>query len=246
MELLIFATAFKLCHFYETIRNVQFLKKILFNKKLSTTSVILADADYLVRVGLNHILENESNIVVLGAVSDEEGLFDLMEIEPAKVVIVDYNQPNNFTIDSVLKLRKDYPETGILVVSADNEKASIYSVLEAGVTSFLTKSCDKKEILDGIQAAAKAQRYFCKKVMDYVFERSFSNTAEDCAPTPLTEREIEVVKLAAKGLIAKEIASELGLSTHTVYTHRKNIMRKLKINTATELVLYAVNNGLVD
>jgi len=210
--LLIFATAFKLCHFYETIRNVQFLKKILFNKKLSTTSVILADADYLVRVGLNHILENESNIVVLGAVSDEEGLFDLME----------------------------------LVVSADNEKASIYSVLEAGVTSFLTKSCDKKEILDGIQAAAKAQRYFCKKVMDYVFERSFSNTAEDCAPTPLTEREIEVVKLAAKGLIAKEIASELGLSTHTVYTHRKNIMRKLKINTATELVLYAVNNGLVD
>ena len=138
--MLIFATAFKLCHFYKTIRNVQFLKKILFNKKLSTTSVILADADYLVRVGLNHILENESNIVVLGAVSDEEGLFDLMEVEPAKVVIVDYNQPNNFTIDSVLKLRKDYPETGILVVSADNEKASIYSVLEAGVTSFLTKS----------------------------------------------------------------------------------------------------------
>lgn len=211
-----------------------------------TTSVILADAEFLIRVGLNHILDKQSNVKVLGTVSDEEGLFDLMEDTPAKVVILDYNQSNNLTVESILKLKKDYPETGVLVVSADNEKESIYKVLEAGVTSFLTKSCNEKEILEGIQAAAKKQRYFCKKVMDYVFERSFSDTTEESSPTPLTEREIEVVKLVAKGLIAKEIASELGLSTHTIYTHRKNIMRKLKINTATELVLYAVNNGLAN
>jgi len=213
---------------------------------LLTTSVILADAEFLIRVGLNHILDKQSNVKVLGTVSDEEGLFDLMEDTPAKVVILDYNQSNNLTVESILKLKKDYPETGVLVVSADNEKESIYKVLEAGVTSFLTKSCNEKEILEGIQAAAKKQRYFCKKVMDYVFERSFSDTTEESSPTPLTEREIEVVKLVAKGLIAKEIASELGLSTHTIYTHRKNIMRKLKINTATELVLYAVNNGLAN
>lgn len=213
---------------------------------MSTTSVILADAEYLIRVGLNHILGKQSNVEVLGTVWDEEGLFNLMEANPAKVVILDYNQTNNLTVESILKLKKEYPETGVLVVSADNEKESIYSVLEAGVTSFLTKSCNEKEILEGIQAAAKQQRYFCRKVMDYVFERSFSSTDEEDAPTPLTEREIEVVKLVAKGLIAKEIAGELGLSTHTIYTHRKNIMRKLKINTATELVLYAVNNGLAN
>jgi len=213
---------------------------------LQTTSVIIADAEYLVRVGLGHILNNQSNIDFLGAASDEQGLFELMEKAPARVVILDYNQLNDLSVTSILKLRKDYPETGILVVSSDNEKESIYKVLEAGVTSFLTKSCNQKEILDGIQAASKQQRYFCKKVMDYVFERSFSNKEEDCTPTPLTDRELEVVKLVAKGLIAKEIASELSLSTHTVYTHRKNIMRKLKINSATELILYAMNNGLID
>ena len=138
-----------------------------------TTSVILADAEYLVKVGLNHILDKQSNLQVLGMVSDEEGLFGLMETNPAKVVVLDYNQSNNLTVESIIKLKKNYPETGVLVVSADNEKESIYSVLEAGVTSFLTKSCNEKEILEGIQAAAKQQRYFCRKVMDYVFERSF-------------------------------------------------------------------------
>jgi len=212
---------------------------------LPIISVILADAQYLIRVGLNHILENYEGVQVLGEAADEQNLFTLMQTEMADVIIMDYNQPNNFSIDTIKELKNTYPNTGILVVSADNEKDSIYEVLEAGVTSFLTKSCDEKEIIEGIQAANKKQRYFCKKVMDYVFERSFSPTVEDCAPIPLTVREIEVVQLAAQGLIAKEIASKLDLSTHTVYTHRKNIMRKLKLNTASELILYAVNNGLV-
>ena len=208
-------------------------------------SVILADAQYLIRVGLNHILEGYGEVKVLGEAADELNLLRLMQTEAADVIIMDYNQPNNFSIHTIKELKNDFPNTGILVISADNEKDSIYEVLEAGVTSFLTKSCDEKEIIEGIQAASKKQRYFCKKVMDYVFERSFSPTVEDCAPPPLTVREIEVVQLAAQGLIAKEIASKLNLSTHTIYTHRKNIMRKLKLNTASELILYAVNNGLV-
>jgi len=212
---------------------------------LSTISVILADAQYLIRVGLNHILEDNPAMNVIGEAVDEQSLLALMDKETVDVVVMDYNQPNNFSIETIKVLKENYPETGILVISADNEKDSIYEVLEAGVTSFLTKSCDEKEIIEGVHAATKKQRYFCKKVMDYVFERSFSPTAADCAPTPLTVREIEIVQLTATGLIAKEIASKLALSTHTVYTHRKNIMRKLKINTASELILYAVNNGMI-
>lgn len=212
---------------------------------MSLISIILADAQYLIRVGLSHILNGHENIRISGEAVDEQHLMRLMEIEAADVVIIDYNQPNNFSIATIKLLKEYYPDTGILVVSADNEKDSIYEVLEAGVTSFLTKSCDEKEIIEGVFAATKKQRYFCKKVMDYVFERSFSPMVEDCAPTPLTVREIEIVQLTAQGLIAKEIASQLDIKTHTVYTHRKNIMRKLKINTASELIIYAFNNGLV-
>ncbi len=208
-------------------------------------SVILADAQYLIRVGLRNLLNNRPNIRIIGEAVDERALLDLVGTFPVDVVILDYNQPDNFTQDSIKKLKSNYPKIGILVISADNERESIYKVLEAGVTSFLTKSCEKTEILEGIEAAARHEKYFCSKVMDYIFERSFSKTIEDCAPIPLTPREIEIVRLVAKGLIAKEIASQLDLSTHTIYTHRKNIMRKLKLGTASELVLYAVNNGLV-
>ena len=212
---------------------------------MSKTSVILADAQYLVRMGLKHILEKEEQVKIIGEASEETTLLELITLEQPDVVILDYNQPGNFTTQTISGIKKRRSETGILVISGDNEKENIYQVLEAGVTSFLTKSCDAKEIVEGIRAAAKHQRYFCKKVMDYVFERSFSNTQEDCKPLPLTEREIEIVKLTAQGLLAKEIASQLRLSLHTVYTHRKNIMRKLNINSATELVLYAVNQGWV-
>ncbi|MEM6321143.1 MAG: response regulator transcription factor [Bacteroidota bacterium] len=212
---------------------------------MSTISVILADAEYLIRLGLLSIFKNSEEVQVIGEVANEEELLALLRMEPADVVVMDYNQPGNFTLDAIRAIRNGFPKTRILVVSADNDKNTIYEVLELGVTAFLTKSCDRDEIIEGVKAAAKSQRYFCKKVMDYVFERSFSPTVEDCSPMPLTVREIEIVQLTAQGLIAKEIANRLNLSTHTVYTHRKNIMRKLKINTSSELILYAVNKGLI-
>ena len=84
---------------------------------------------------------------------------------------------------------------------------------------------------------------YCTNVLNHLLEKSFPK--DDCSPVPLTPREIEIVRLVASGLIAKEIASELNLSTHTVYTHRKNIMKKLKFGTTSELVLYAVNEGII-
>lgn len=209
-------------------------------------SVILADAHFLVRVGLQHLLEKTADIKVVGAANSEAELIERLSDVPADVVILDYDQPHFFSHQTVHLIKEQFPSTGILVISADNEKGSIYEVLEAGVTCFITKSCNENEILQGIRASAKKQRFFCQKVIDYVFERSFAKDTVESDPLPLTNREIEILKLVASGLIAKEIADKLKLSTHTIYTHRKNIMRKLKIGTSTELVLYAVKNGLVE
>jgi DNA-binding NarL/FixJ family response regulator len=209
-------------------------------------SVILADSQFLIRLGLKHLLSGQENVNIVGEVTKESQLVRVLEENPAQVVILDYNQPDNFSLQTIFKIKGISPDTNILIVSADDDKESVYQVLESGINSFLTKSCDDKEILDAVQATAKGEKFFCTRVLDYLLEKSFARPDENCKPTPLTPREIEIVRLVAQGLIAKEIAGVLSLSTHTVYTHRKNIMKKLKLSTSSELVLYAVNNGIVE
>ena len=224
---------------------------------MQKTSITLADSQYLIRVGLKHLLSQNGAFEVVSEAEDEEELFEQLQQQQPQVVIIDYDQPESFSRATLDRIRKQWPQVGLLIISDDDVKESIYGVLQLGVNSYLTKSCDEEEIIDAVKATAKSEKFFCTRVLDYLLEKSFSNddsgqasaaTPPDevsCQPTPLSPREIEIVQLIARGLIAKEIASELNLSTHTIYTHRKNIMRKLGLSGASELVLYAVNMGLV-
>lgn len=214
---------------------------------METITVVLADEQHLVRTGLKQLMNQAGGINVIGEAGDEEELLEfLQEHTPPQIVVMDYNQPDSFNHETIVQVKKRAPKTHILIISADNEKRSIYRVLENGVNSFLTKTCGEEEIIDAVYATAKGEKFFCTKIVDYLLEKSFSKEEENCEPTPLTTREIEIVRLIAKGLIAKEIASELNLSVHTVYTHRKKIMKKLAISSSSELILYAVNQGILE
>jgi DNA-binding NarL/FixJ family response regulator len=212
---------------------------------MQSISIAVADSHNLVRMGLKKLLGDVEHFNVIAEATDDEELEEVLTSIQPQVIILDYNQPDHFQVNTVEKIKQLAPDANILVISADNEKKQIYEVLELGVSSYLTKTCGEEEIIDAVKATAKGEKFFCSKVLDYLLEKTFAKEEENCAPTPLTPRELEIVKLAAKGLLAKEIAGLLNLSTHTVYTHRKNIMKKLQINTSTELVLYAVHNGIV-
>ena len=219
-------------------------------------SITLADSQYLIRIGLKHLFDKHSHIRVVSEAGDEEELAEQLVRQRPEIIILDYDQPDAFDQSTVVRIKQLSPGTNILIISDDDDKERIYQVLQAGVNSFLTKSCDEEEIIDAVKATAKGEKFFCTRILDYLLEKSFSKAADNglsnskprkasCNPTPLSPREIEIVQLIAQGMIAKEIARELSLSTHTIYTHRKNIMKKLKLNSASELVLYAVNMGLV-
>ena len=208
------------------------------------TSIIVADTQYLIRLGLKKLLVEQEGFDIVAEVMSEKQLLSTLELHPASVLIMDYNQEAAFRKETIPLVKQTSPETNILIISGDNDKKNIYDVLESGINSFLTKSCDDKEIIDAVNATAKGEKFFCSRVLDYLLEKSFSKPDEECITTPLTPREIEIVRFVAKGLIAKEIAEQLNLSTHTVYTHRKNIMKKLNLNTTSELVLYAINTGI--
>lgn len=216
---------------------------------MPTVDVILADAYYLSRIGIRHLLDQHPQFRIVHEVTSQEELIEELPSVQADVLILDYDQPGYFTPEVIQKVNTISPRTRILVISADNEKRNIFEVLKDGVHSFLTKECDDEEILNAIRATSKGEKFFCNKILDLLLERSFNDNTEemdeDCTPTPLTEREKDIVRLVASGKIAKEIASELNLSKHTVYTHRKNIMRKLKINSTSQLVLYAITHGII-
>jgi len=210
-------------------------------------SIVVADAQYLIRLGLKNLIRNSMDFKVVGEASCEEDLLNILSSKKVNVVILDYNQPKSFEVGSIQRIKKFSPNTNILIISSDNTRNNIYEILELGVSGFLTKQCEEEEIQNAIKATAKGEKFFCNNVLNYILEKSFSAEEEgDCSPTPLTFREIQVVKLVATGKIAKEIASDLNLSIHTVYTHRKNIMRKLELSSTSELVIYAINHGIIE
>lgn len=208
--------------------------------------VVVADAQVLCRVGLCQVLKDHPDVEVIGQADDSSKLLELVDEKSVDVVIVDYNQPQYFDPSIVGRIKAISPKTRLLVISSDDRKERIYQVLEDGVNNFVTKQCDESEILDAIGATAKGEKFYCHKILDLIIERSFPSKTADSSPTPLTPREKEILTLVAKGKVAKEIAADLHISPHTIYTHRKNILRKLELTSPTEMVVYALEHGLIE
>jgi DNA-binding NarL/FixJ family response regulator len=210
-----------------------------------TTTILLADPQYVARVGLRSILSQHARWQIVGEVEKEEELYLFLQDNQPDIVIIDYKHEGKFGPTVIADVSARFPGIKMIAISDDDDKQSIFRVLESGVSSFLTKSCDAQEITDALQATIRGDKFYCTRILDALLEKSFGKTG-GCAATPLSIREVEIVQLIAKGFIAKEIAESLHLSTHTVYTHRKNIMKKLQLHTPSELMLYAINHGLLE
>lgn len=206
--------------------------------------VLLADAQVLVRIGLKHIISQHSNIRIVGETTDTNSLLEAITSNKVQVILFDYNHPN-FSADLVQRIKQLSPTTEVLVISADNDKSSILKVIEYGAKGFLTKECDEQEIISAILATAKGDKFLCHKVIDIIIEQHLHKEKDICDAVNVSSRENEIIKLTAKGWNAKTIANHLFLSTHTVYTHKKNIMKKLKLKSTSEIILYAIQNKLV-
>jgi DNA-binding NarL/FixJ family response regulator len=212
------------------------------NKKIG---IIIADTQAVVRVGLKYILSENSDFMILDMVDSEEQLLESIKKNAPDVIIIDYNHPHNFGVASIKKIKQINHAIQILIISADNSKENILKVIENGALGFLTKECDEEEIQNAVIASAKGDKFLCHKVIDIIIENHI-HKEDDCTALNISSRETEIIKLTAKGWSAKTIASHLFLSTHTVYTHKKNIMKKLKLKSTSEIIVYAIQNKLIE
>jgi len=210
----------------------------------SAIKVILADSQYLIRMGLRSLITQDNHIEIVGESKSGDELLEMIKKHQPDVVTLDYKSNGTFNLEIIREIRLLSPATNVLIVSSDENRERIFKAIEYGINSFVTKECSEQEIRNAIIATSKNEKFFCNKILDVILAKHI-HKEDDCEATELTVREIEIVKLIADGNSTKEIAAKLNLSHHTIYTHRKNVMKKLNIKSASELILYAINTGIV-
>ncbi len=204
----------------------------------------IADAHFVVREGMKYILSREKNIQLVGECKDGKGIPKLLK-QGLDVLIFDYDHADYISFEDLQKVFRVSPDTCVLIISAHTDQPSVNRLMRQDIKGFLSKECDEDEILDAIQAIAKGDKFFCNKILDVVSNSNGNGSEGDCSPTILSAREVEVVEFIAQGLTAAEVAKKMCLSVHTISTHRKNIFKKLKVNSTTELVRYALKTAII-
>ncbi len=207
-------------------------------------NIIIADPNYLIREGFKSIVNSNISFNITGEITNNFELWPQIESKKPDLLVVDYSLPNFIKIDELPKVNEISEKTKMMVISDDRNKDNILKAINYGVTGFLSKQCEKEEIIKAILTIDKGEKFFCNKFLDVILEKD-NNKLIDSGSLNLSEREIEVITLVTSGYSNKEIADKLFISIHTLYTHRKNIMRKLNFKSPVELVLFALDLGLI-
>jgi len=206
--------------------------------------VLLAEDHVVVREAICRFLESESDLTVVGQAGDGEEAVELArQLEP-DVVVMDIAMPKLNGIKSTKLIKTYNPSTAVLVLTAYDYDQYIFPLLEAGACGYLLKDVSGRELIEAIRAVHKGESVLHPAVARKVVER-FRRLGKPVgrASDLLTEREMAVLKAAAKGMSNKDIAEELCLSVRTVEAHLGTIFNKLGVGSRTEAVIRALKNG---
>lgn len=204
---------------------------------MNETTVYIADDHAIVVDGLIEILKAQPALKIIGKAADGEALINLMLNRRADVVIMDINMPKMNGIQCTEWVKKNYPATKVIILTMFPEKTYVNQLIKAGADGCLLKSRGSKDLLDAIERVMSSKSYF-DNVNDFLEPNNHP-------VYNLSEREIEIIKLIVNGLTSANIADKLFISEHTVKTHRKNIFKKMGVNSVSQLTTFAINNKLL-
>ncbi|HLJ30444.1 MAG TPA: response regulator transcription factor [Candidatus Angelobacter sp.] len=208
-------------------------------------SILIADDYAVVRRGLRSLLEAEPDWQVVSEASNgREAVAQVTELRP-DVAILDVSMPELNGLDAARLILKDAPNTRVLVLTAYHSDEMIEKALQAGVRGYVLKSDAETDLVAAVKALVQGRTFFTSAVSEVLVDR-FRREKEEPKPGVLTVREVEIVQLLAQGKSNKEVADILGISPRTVENHRAQIMQKLGLKSFSELIRYAIRNGIVE
>jgi len=211
--------------------------------------IVLADDHVMFRQGLKRILEERSDLEVVGEVDCGLELLKLLERLVPDLIILDISMPNLRGLEAIHEIKMSHPEVRILVLTMHKDQEYLHQAITAGAEGYLLKEDADAELFSAIDRVRRGRIYVSPKLSEGVTEDWVKMSRGDHKPSfepeKLTTREREVVKLIAEGKSSKEVGDLLFISVRTVEHHRANIMEKLNLKNTADLVKYAVQKGYV-
>src|SRR5271163_558302 len=222
----------------------------LRERKMKVLRILIADDHDLMRRGIKGMLQSHAGWEICGeAHTGREAVSKAQELKP-DIAILDISMPDLNGVDAARRIRKESPNTEVLILSVHYSDQLIRDILEAGVRGYIVKSDSDRDLIVAVETLANHKPFLTPRATEVMLSSFKEGRMRTELPTALrdrlTSREREIVQLLAEGKSSKEVASSLNISVKTAETHRANIMRKLQLHTVSELVRYAVRNQIVE
>jgi DNA-binding NarL/FixJ family response regulator len=212
-----------------------------------TVRVILADDHPIVRKGLRDLLENEPQFQIVGEAGDGLQALDLVNQHRPDVLIVDMMMPKMNGLEVLRQARQYHPSIQVIVLSMHSNEAYVVEALKNGASGYVLKDTGPAELTQAVKEVIAGRRYLSTAISERLVD-AYIRKAETSKVDPytlLTNREREILQLAAEGHTSAEIALRLSISRRTVEIHRSNVMEKLGLRNHTDLIRYAFKHGLL-
>jgi DNA-binding NarL/FixJ family response regulator len=208
--------------------------------------VVLADDHRVVTDGVKAMLAGEPEFEVVGAADDGRAVPAMIDELKPQVLVLDLSMPTLGGLEVLRQLKLRQPGLLVVILSMFSDAGHASAALRAGASAYVTKQAPTQELVKAMRAAMAGERYLSPPLSSDAIDNYEGAHAESLDPyETLTAREREILQLAASGSTNAAIALKLGISRRTVEAHRANLLRKLRLRSATELVRFAVRRGLI-
>ena len=218
---------------------------VVEGERVGKIRILLAEDHVVVRQGTRQLLEREDDLEVVGEAGDGEEAIELAHKLRPDVVVMDIAMPKVNGIEATKAIKAALPTTAVLILTAYDYDEFIFSLLDAGAAGYLLKSVSGDELVQGIRGLHSGESVLHPAVLRKMLASSRPRPAssEERPAETLTQREMEVLRIAARGKANKDIAKELVMSVRTVQAHLSNIFNKLGVGSRTEAVVYCLKKG---
>ncbi len=212
--------------------------------KIEVIKVLIVDDHSLIREGIKTLLEDISDVKVVGEASNGLMAIDFVQKYEVDIVLMDVDMPEMSGIESTQKIVDYSSVIQVIGLSMHRNKGVVDKMLQAGAKGYILKNTDKESLLFALRNISKGFQFIDKQIVEVKKSTDFALNIE--ASTSLTNRELEILRLIALGNSNKEISERLFISPKTVDTHRTTLMRKLDIHNIAGIVRYAITNGIIN